>query len=135
MRHAPDPEDPTRCLATDLLVTDCSGCRGSDESFVDALLGTEREPVADYGEVEPIEVPDHLNPLDGKNRGLHNRKWWLDTGPTTELVADSHPFKSSYRGSQCKARCGEEIRTGQQIVHVNVGGYAHVKCLEKEGDS
>lgn len=30
MKHEPDPEDPRRCRATDLLVTDCSGCRGAD---------------------------------------------------------------------------------------------------------
>ena len=93
MKHEPDPEDPRRCRATDLLVTDCSGCRGSDESFADLLLASERE--------------------------------W------TVLVPDSHPFESIYSGSQCKARCGQEIKTGQLIVHLTVGGYAHVACLKE----
>jgi hypothetical protein len=129
VKHEPNPEEPDRCRVTDLLVTDCAGCRHSDTRFVDALLATEREPAADYEEAQPNDRgrPD-LNPLDNLNRGLHRRKWWLDTGPTTELVADSHQFEASW-GGRCVARCGEPIKSGQQIVHVNIGGYVHVKCL------
>ena len=132
MKHAPDPDDPARCRATDLLVTDCSGCRGSDETFVDKLLATEPEPEADYSEAPVLERPVDLNPLDPVNRGLHRSKWWLDTGKPTVLQADSRPFKSSYSGTVCQAKCGEMIKTDQWIVHTTMGGYVHLKCLEEK---
>lgn len=132
MKHQPNPDEPERCLATDLLVTDCSGCRGSDESFVDVLLASEPEPEADYEEAEALDMPPDLNPLDSANRGLHKRKWWLDTGKPTVLVANSRAFRSHYNGTRCQAKCGEEIRSGQWIAYTNAGGYAHAACLKGE---
>lgn len=132
MKHQPNPEEPERCLASDLLVTDCSGCRGSDESFVNALLAGEPEPEADYSEAQPLDRRVDLNPLDPANRGFHRSKWWLDTGKPTVLAADSRPFRSSYSGTVCQARCGEPIKTDQWIVHTTMGGYVHLKCLEAQ---
>lgn len=133
MRHEPNSEEPDRCRATDLLITDCSGCRGSDETFVNALLSGERDPQADYEKAQPNDrLKPSLDPLARDGRLVAHGKWWLDTGPPTVLIADSHEFKASYGGGGgCKA-CPDPIRTGQMIVHVNVGGYAHVKCLKGE---
>jgi hypothetical protein len=135
VKHEADEDG--RCRATDLLVTDCSGCRGSDESFVNALLKTEHGPWSSDQEPELGPAPDEEGRYpddrvsgDMTNRGRPMaRKWWLDTGPPTDVVADSHAFKSSYNSGPCKS-CGRPIMTGQRIVHVNVGGYAHVQCLE-----
>lgn len=122
VRHEPDEDG--RCRATELLVTECSGCRGSDTSLVDALTTSERP--ADYEQATPNDrLAVHQLGFHYVGRG----KWWLDTGPATELIPDSHPFRSNYNGSLCKS-CRKEIKTGQRIVHVNVGGYTHVACLE-----
>lgn len=143
MKHAPNPEEPDRCQATDLLVTDCSGCQGSDESLVDALLSSEAETPGRKSEVElplGLEEPDETGryvddrPEDPNAPHYRNPKpvkWWLDTGPNANIRPDSRAFQSSYSGSPCRGRCRGQIRTGQRIVHLNIGGYAHVDCLEE----
>lgn len=132
-RHESNPEEPDRCRATDLLITDCSGCRGSDESFVNALLRGEPEQVLRDSE------PDYEGPdLDGREPTdrppvPYGRpvaaKWWLDTGAHRDLGPSSHPFEASYGGSPCQ-QCHQRIKIGQRIVHTNRGGYAHAACLE-----
>lgn len=138
MKHQPNPEEPERCLASDLLVVDCSGCRGSDESFVDALLASEKEPPGRKAEVElPLgyvdpdpreEEQDRPGPPRERYKG---ERWWLNTGKPTQVVPDSRAFTSSYSGSFCRC-CDHEIKERQLIQHVNIGGYAHVRCLEAQ---
>lgn len=139
MKHEPDPEDPRRCRATDLLVTDCSGCRGADESFVDALLASEKESP---GRKAEVELPLGLTEPDPDGRYVDDRppvprerykgeRWWLNTGKPTQVVPDSRAFQSSYSGSRCRC-CDHEIKERQLIQHVNIGGYAHVRCLEAQ---
>jgi hypothetical protein len=144
VKHQPNPEEPDRCLASDLLVTDCSGCRGSDESFVDALLSSESEPP---GRKAEVELPLGFTEPDADGRYVDDRpedpsaphyrnpkpvKWWLDTGPSVNVLPDSRAFQSSYGGSPCRGRCRGQIRSGQIIVHLNIGGYAHAGCVGPE---
>jgi hypothetical protein len=128
MKHQPNPEEPERCLATDLLVTDCSGCRGSDESFVNALLSTEPEPAIDYGDPDDDPNPDQelaaraLTPIP-------RDRFWLRTGeadPRT-AVRTSRTFRANYTGSKCPL-CPKPINAGQWIVNTNLG-YAHTTCM------
>jgi hypothetical protein len=127
-RHEPDEDG--RCRATDLLPSDCAGCRGSDTTFVDALLATEREPDIDYG------VPDTDPTADEElsARALHpvaRDRFWLRTGEANpeRAVKTSRTFRASYTGSKCPF-CPKLIQSGQWIVNTNVG-YAHAKCMEE----
>lgn len=130
-RHEPDEDG--RCRATDLLVTDCSGCRGSDESFVDALLASEPEPEADYG-VPDDQEPDYdaelraraLRPVSFRDPAT------LNTGPADpkRLARMSRPFPAHYTGGKCPA-CPRGIFERQMIVKTNLG-YAHASCLEEQ---
>lgn len=128
MKHQPNPEEPERCLASDLLVTDCSGCRGSDESFVDALLRSEPELVPDYGEPDTDPKPDEE--LAGHAlRPVERDKFWLRTAPADpeKVVRTSRTFRANYPGTKCPL-CPKFIMSGQWIINTNMG-YAHAACL------
>lgn len=125
-RHEPDEDG--RCRATDLLVTDCAGCRGSDTTFADLVLASEPEPEADYGVPDREPEPDEelaaraLRPVRGA--------FWLRTGEIdlSKVVRTSRVFRATYSSSKCPL-CPRFIQSGQWIVNTNVG-YAHAQCLE-----
>lgn len=131
MKHEPDPDDPTRCRVTDLLLTECSGCRGSDESFVNALLRTEREPVADYGEQDREPTPDEE--LAARTlRPIERDRFWLNTGdaPRRQIFRLGRTFRAHFDGPKCPA-CPKAVLAGELIAKTNMG-YAHALCLEEK---
>jgi hypothetical protein len=126
-RHEPDEDG--RCRATDLLPSDCAGCRGSDTSFVDALLASEPEPAAEYG--EPDRELGREEELAGHAlRPVSKDRFWLHTGETepNRAVKTSRIFRANYTGTKCPF-CPRFIESGQWIANTNMG-YAHAKCLE-----
>jgi hypothetical protein len=128
-RHEPD--EYGRCRATDLLSEDCAGCRGSDTTFVDALLASEPDPDPDYG--EPDTEPDRDEELAARAlRPVPRDKFWLRTGEADpgKVVRTGRPFKSMYSGTKCPL-CPKIIRANQRIVNTSAG-YAHARCLEDQ---
>lgn len=131
MKHEPDPEDPRRCRATDLLVTDCSGCRGADESFADLVLASEPEPRVDYGKPDEDPTPDE-EPAGHALRPVPRDRFWLRTGEANpdSVVRTSRVFRASYTGTKCPL-CPKFIQAGQWIINTNQG-YAHSHCLGEQ---
>jgi hypothetical protein len=125
-RHEPDEDG--RCRATDLLPSDCAGCRGSDTTFVDALLATEPDPDTDYGEPDTEPTPDEE--LSARALRPVRDHFWLRTGESdpSNVVKTSRIFRANYTGTKCPF-CPTFIQSGQWIVNTNMG-YAHAKCLE-----
>jgi len=131
MKHGPDPDDPNRCRATDLLVTDCSGCRGSDETFVDMLLASEKDPGLIDDEPDKAPFPD--SELVGHAlRPVPRDRFWLRTGEANpeKIVRTGRTFRASYSGTKCPL-CPKFVMAGQWAVNTNMG-YAHLACLETQ---
>lgn len=128
-RHEPD--ESGRCRATDLLPSECAGCRGSDTRFVDLLLASEPDPPTYYGEPDRALTRDEE--LDAYAlRPVERDRFWLNTGKATVApVALGHTFRSKYYGSHCQL-CPDVIKNDQYIVRLaQPQGYAHRDCYDR----
>lgn len=88
-----------RCELSELLVTDCSGCRGHSDPVVDQLLGE-----GSHGDGPGWRMPEP----EGANLP----------------AADAHPITAKYYG-WCTARRNCRIKQGDAIIATQAGGYMH----------